>query len=450
MLKHFSGLLGLSIATTLLVSSISAEAQLRVRNASELRQAYGLTEFRAQPAAMGGLKIAVLDNSFEGFIQNSDSLPASAELIRGPLRTAPGGSTSASGHGLMMAQIVWAMSGSLPEGPKFYLIEASGITNLRAAIEKSIELDVDVVLYASTWETGGNYDGRGFINAEVTRAAKAGILWINAAGNDHNLSYTGQIKVDAATGALRLPGAGNVLSFSNKLTNNPVKLTLSWTDYKETEEVQTTKDLDWELSDWTGRTVKLKNLRQGEQSTCGDSASYARGSRENSLHPREQDEVTLQEGVYQLRVYDCSGNFVPSDRVRLVLQSPKGDSLKLHEANGSHEINPPADNANVITVGDLSPVSSIGPTFDGRVKPDFRMPVSRVEMSDGLTVPMGSSVASAIFAGITLQLKSNELRFSRETLLRIQKKLSQEQNRSTEFGPTWRTPSPYELPALFW
>ncbi len=451
MTKLTHALLGLTAAATLFVSTSSAHAELRVRNARELRSVYGLDAFTARPEALARLKVAVLDNSFEGFLQNQNSLPQSAEFIRGPLRTPPSaGSTSSAGHGLLMAQVLWALSGNHPEGPKLYLMEASGITNLRAAIDRAMELKVDIVLYASTWETGGNFDGQGFINAAVTRAAQSGILWINAAGNDHNMTYTGRISSDPATGALRLPGPGGMLSFSNQLTNNPVKLTLSWSDYKNSEDSQTLKDLDWELSDWTGARVPLKNLKQGSKSTCEDSPRYSRGAREASLHPREQDEVTLQEGVYQLRVYDCSGNFVPSDRVRVVIQSPKGDSVEFHEANGAYEINPPADNANVVTVGDLSPVSSVGPTLDGRAKPDFRLQETRVEMSDGVSIPMGSSVASAIFAGVVVQLKSQEPRLSKTTLDKFRAKLASEQRAEKSVGPVWRTPGTSEFPTLFW
>jgi len=450
MMKQARALMGLTAAITLAFSSTSAHAELRVRNARELRRSYGLTEMTSRPDNLKNLKIAVLDNSFDGYMQNRDSLPESAELIRGP-RPSPGpGSTSSAGHGLLMAQVVWALSGSNAMGPKFYLIEAGGITNLRAAIEQAIDLDVDMVLYASSWETGGNYDGQGFINAAVNRAANAGILWINAAGNDHNMTFTGRISSDPRTGALRLPGPSGMLSFTNKLSNNPVKLTLSWSDYKNTEESQTEKDLDWELSDWTGKRIAMKNLRQGSKSTCDESPSYARGNREDSLHPREQDEVTLQEGVFHLRVLDCSGNFVASDRLRVIIQTPKGDSVEFHEANGAYEINPPADNPNVISIGDLSPVSSIGPTVDGRTKPDFRLENTRVEMSDGMTIPMGSSVASAVFAGIIVQLKSENPRLNKASLDRYRTKLQREARADKTVGPIWRTPESSEVATLSW
>jgi len=402
---------------------------------------------------MKNLKIAILDNDFEGFAQNADSLPESTEYIPGPLPGARNAETP--GHGLLMAQVVWGLSKSdarNPQAPKFYLIQSNGITNLRAAISKAIDLKVDMVLYAATWETGGNFDGTGFINAEVNRATAAGIAWINAAGNDHGQVFSGKIKIDSSTGLVRTPGPNNTFTFSVKYTNTPVKMTLSWNDFKDSEEVQTQKDLDWELSDWKGNRVALKNFSQGTTSKCGESAAYARGERENSLHPREQDTLSLDEGLYHLKVIDCSGRFNSSDKMRLTLQTSRGDALTFHQAQNQMEVMPPADNPNVITIGDQSPISSMGPTLDGRLKPDFILPISSVEMSDGRQVPGGSSVASAIYAGIYAVLKGENSKLTVEMILGPfqNRLLNEEGGHDGKTGPQWRTPSPNEYRSLFW
>src|SRR6185437_5319662 len=86
-------------------------------------------------------------------------------------------------HGRVMAQIVWAVTGARPEGPKFYLVNANGPTMLRRAVRYAIEERVDVILFSGSFEGGGNGDGRGPINGIVADALGAGILWINAAGN---------------------------------------------------------------------------------------------------------------------------------------------------------------------------------------------------------------------------------------------------------------------------
>jgi hypothetical protein len=61
-----SAFLALSLASFAVFSSPPAEAQLRVRNAVELRKSYGLTSYPKRVDRLSRLKIAVLDNSFEG------------------------------------------------------------------------------------------------------------------------------------------------------------------------------------------------------------------------------------------------------------------------------------------------------------------------------------------------------------------------------------------------
>src|SRR6185369_16084217 len=84
---------------------------------------------------------------------------------------------------------------------------------------------------------------------------------------------------------------------------------------------------------------------------------------------------------YRVRVRARTANFGPRDRLRLLLtpgRPPVADaatkraepSAELLDATRGGEIYPPADNAGVLTVGEPSPASAVGPTADGRVKPD--------------------------------------------------------------------------------
>jgi hypothetical protein len=82
-----------------------------------------------------------------------------------------------------MAQIIWAVTGSNPKGPQFFLLNANGPTMLRRAVRFAIEQNVDIILFSASFEGGGNGDGRGSINRIVSEALSEGIIWINAAGN---------------------------------------------------------------------------------------------------------------------------------------------------------------------------------------------------------------------------------------------------------------------------
>ena len=155
-----------------------------------------------------------------------------------------------------MAQIVWAMTGAHPDGPKFYLLNANGPTMLRRAVRFAIEQQVDVILFSGSFEGGGDGDGRGPINRIVAEALAADILWINAAGNYGGRVYSGPIRI-LDDGLLRLGYGSDIaaLRFRNRVDENTVTITLTWNDYREQEDAGTEKDLDLIVEDWTGRQV---------------------------------------------------------------------------------------------------------------------------------------------------------------------------------------------------
>ncbi len=82
-----------------------------------------------------------------------------------------------------------------------------------------------------------------------------------------------------------------------------------------------------------------------------------------------------------------------------------------NEGNSSwHKINVPADADNILTVGAVdfnkksTAFSSLGPTQDGRVKPDVCGPGKNVYVVDGsgtMTTNSGTSFASPIICGMT-------------------------------------------------
>src|SRR5262245_26740394 len=80
------------------------------------------------------------------------------------------------------------------------------------------------------------------------------------------------------------------------------------------------------------------------------------------------------------------------------------------------ELYPPADHPLVLTVGDSPPASSVGPTADGRTKPDAVLEDSRAFFSDG-QVTSGSSNAAAYLTGVVAVMKAAEPRLRTRHLL---------------------------------
>lgn len=369
----------------------------------EIRQQLGLERYSTD-RDWSRLKIAVLDNGFAGFIADGDTLPVSAELIPGPQNDfAP------TSHGLGMAQIVWALTGKTPQGPKFYLINANGYTNFKAAIDVVIQKQVDVVLYSQVWPFGSNFNGQGLIDQEVSRATRTGVIWVNAAGNYGKMVFNQKVlKVS------------NFLRFTNRWDENTVHLTLSWNDFAG-EAYTTNKDLNLYVYDANGKQVGASELIQrGEAPSEG-------GNPQLSSYPREA--ITLRglaRGDYRVEIRRQSQNFVSSDHLRLILRSEKAEGVVFLDRTLGEEVMPPADHPEVLTVGDLSEISSVGPTLDGREKPEILLKQAVADFSNGSRFG-GSSVAAAFFAAVVATLKDyrpdltqQRLRDYAESLRRVQ------------------------------
>lgn len=400
----------------------------RLVNAEEMRRKLALLPDFAAAPRLKDVKVAVLDSGFAGIDGKRSYLPKATTVVehydREFVRRFGLGDpefvrpfTPGDAHGRAMAQIVWAMTGNAPDGPQFYLLNANGPTMFRRAVRYAVEQKVDVILFSGTFEGAGNYDGRGPINAAVDAATAAGILWVNAAGNCGGRVYNGPVDV-GPDGFLRFRDSAlpSALRFTNRFDENAVTVTLTWNDYRDTEDAGTDKDLDLIVEDATGRVVGQSQLKQVP-------AGRATGDGETK-NPRERlvlsDLPAVPAGQeYRIRVKANGNRFGPRDRVRILLSAAKAapftdpqtgktaSPVELLDASKGGEIYPPADHPGVLTVGDSSRFSSIGPTADGRVKPDVVLSSSVARFSNGEESD-GSSNAAAYFTGVVAVMRAQE------------------------------------------
>jgi len=432
-----------TFATVPALAQTARRSSSHLADAPEVRKRLGLAPDYENVAGVEGLKIAVLDFGFDGMGGNRPYLPSSAEVVEHydpefVRRNGLGDPAFRKGfepgnrHGRDMAQVVWAVTGGNPSGPKFYLLNANGPTMLRRAVRYAIAKRVDVILLSGSFEGGGNGDGRGPINKVVDEALAAGIIWVNAAGNYGRRVFNGPIRV-LPDGYLRLRDGSDVASlrFRNRVDENAVTVTLSWNDYRDEEDAGTDRDLDLYVEDWTGRRVGSGQKVQ----VAGDRTPGP----EETRNPRER--VVLvdlpaspavpsdPDYAYRIRVRAKAGRFTTGDRLRVLLTTgrdvyvaPGGnvpeEAVEFLDASGGGELFPPADHPGVVTVGDGGPASSIGPTADGRGKPDLIIEDSRAFFTDG-QVTAGSSNAAAYFAGVALVLKAVEPSLSGQDLLHL-------------------------------
>jgi hypothetical protein len=398
----------------------------RLANATEVRKQLGLVPEYENVPGVQSLKIAVLDHGFAGFDGGHNYLPEGTVLVehydpefirrfnlgdpeyRKPL-------DPSNPHGRLMAQIVWAVTGSQPGGPQFYLLNANGPTMLRRAVRYALEQQVDLILFSASFEGAGNGDGRGPINCVVDEALARDIIWINAAGNYGHRVYNGPVHIDP-DGYLRFRDGpdGTALRFRNRLDENTVTITLTWNDYRDQEDAGTAKDLDLTIEDPAGRRSGAGEKTQ----VAGDKDPGP----EESRNPRERvllaDLPADPDRNYRIRIRARTRNFGAEDRIRVLVTASREtyvhpgtgaleDALTFVDATGKGELYPPADNPRVLTVGDTSPGSAMGPTADYRVKPEVLFHDSRAFFTNG-EMTSGSSNAAAYFAGVAAVLKAAE------------------------------------------
>ncbi len=376
------------------------------KNLEALKSSMGFAKFYQVQNPGRRIKVAVLDKGFAGYEKEvGTSLPAETRYMAGPIATPKDANTE---HGLRMAQILTAfMTNDMQASqwaPELNLYNVFGYSNFKAAIDDIVARKVDLVLYSEVWQYGGNNDGKGFINKEVTRATDAGVVWVNAAGNFGLTTYNSSIQT-LADNWVKLPDQNNALSIRCEKNSKGVcflRAVLSWNDFKDDATLGTDKDLDLVLTDDVLNVIQIGGTKQ--------STDVNESRPGYSKYPREIIEAQLKPGQYFLRVKNRSGNFTARDSLRISIEP---DNITMTSRSANESILNPADNPTVITVeANDFPMSS---TSGSSGKPDVFAP-SALELQDGRT-PFGSSNAAAIVAAGIGILKSQQPKLRRTELL---------------------------------
>lgn len=442
------------ILISVALSAATVIAATELRQLDELRARYRMNVFDSVPGIgdrLKRLKVAIIDNGFgdpntladdlprelfknvlvfpEAFLKKHPELGAHDEQVL---------TDDKEKHGREMALIAWAMTGmDRGKAPQFHLVNGRTLFNLKRAVQYCIDEKVDIILYSQNWEYGGNFDGRGFINAVVSKAIDAGILWINAAGNyggrtfNASVKYLDGKKVASDDTWVDMKGKKE-LRLLSRLDSNPVRIVLSWNSYSETREAGTNRDLDLFLYDEGGSLVASSEYRQ----ILGGTGVVPKEEVKEDFVPREIITTTLarnKSGHYTLRVKARSGRFDATDKFRIAIVPTKApyydtnerrmvESVELVDKTEGEEIMVPADHPDTIAVGDLTDISGKGPTMDAgrRTKPDLHLAQSTVEFTTGDSTG-GTSNAAAMFAGIVAMLKATRNDITKAEILKFVK-----------------------------
>jgi subtilisin family serine protease len=318
-----------------------------------------------------GVKIAVVDLGFEGYrrAQENGDLPPS--VIRADF--CPPDGFSATSHGTAVAEIVAEMA---PEAT-LYLVCVQSIAGLGQAVEYARAQGVSIISHSVSWANTSRGDGSGPPESPegiVAAARRAGILWVNAAGNRAEQHWSGTLSDANANGWHDFaPGdEGNTISVR---PGSYVCAALKWDDWPASAE-----DYDLYLM----------------RSPGGDVVASSTNPQLGSEPPTELACRINTSAVAETYAVAIRANHVSGRPVRLELFVYPGSNLEHRVAEGS--VTEPATSPSALAVGavcwrgtTLEPYSSRGPTIDGRVKPDLVAPDSVSSFSFGPFVGCGSS-----------------------------------------------------------
>ncbi|MGC9530335.1 MAG: PKD domain-containing protein [Candidatus Bipolaricaulaceae bacterium] len=346
----------------------------------------GASAFHSQGIRGSGVKVAVIDLGFRGLStsQSRGDLPYSAVT-----RDFTGSGLEAGiSHGTAVAEIVYDVA---PQA-QLYLIKIGNEVDLDNAVSYCISEGVDIINHSLGWYNTNFYDGTGTICDIARRATSAGILWVQAAGNDALRHWEGTFADGNGDSWLDTQP-----SFSAQ-SGDPITLYLTWDGWPQTGD-----DYDLFLYGPGGSLVASSTKTQA-------------GTEE----PTERISTTAsQTGTYSIRIQRADGGVRKLELFSIYHElSPRVTSSSIPApGNASEALSVGAVAWDDYTTGPAEDFSSRGPTGDGRAKPDL---VGPDNVTTGVTPyysPFpGTSAAAPHVTGIAALLLSEDPSLSASAL----------------------------------
>lgn len=323
-----------------------------------------------------GQTVAVVDEGFGGLDAAiaAGELPArdaievrSFDTVNGlDGRDELGGLTQ---HGTRMAEIVHDVA---PDA-RLVLVNYNSLAEFVQAADWVAARGIPVVSHSNSL-LDGPFDGTGPAARAVDRAAAAGVLWVNSAGNFGQRHWGGTVGPEGTTVPFTVGAAGGWLD-----------LHLSWRDPGASAALT----VESQAADGTW----VERFR----GTSSGPVSVAAGP------------VAVEAGLWRAVVRQTAGNPAPLDLFSLSLPFDAAAQVP------AGSIATPADAAGAVAVAAVpwtgettAPYSSRGPTDDGRVKPDVSAP-TYVTANPAFPGTAGTSAAAAHAAGAVVLLRQQRL-----------------------------------------
>lgn len=330
-----------------------------------------------------GINIAIIDGGFEG-----------AESLGGDLDEWTYTDFSGEGiyegtdHGTACAEIVY----DIAPGASFYFFKVGDLLDLENAKDRCIRNGVSIVNHSMAWLGTGFGDGRGRACDIANDAAENGILWVNSAGNYANSQHSGLFRDADEDGWHDFTSSGvELLYLKDVEVGDTIEIWLTWNDWP-----RSFADYDLRL---------FYDPPSGELERVAESSDLQAGTEPVESITYEVP-VSGQYGIAVLKAPNAR-----SEIIKLWSEHELTEASSLVGTIGS-----PADASGALAVGAIfhrnwsrgaiEPYSSLGPTSDGRIKPDLVAPTGVSTRSEGSEGFFGTSAAAPHVAGAAALLLS--------------------------------------------
>jgi subtilisin family serine protease len=333
-----------------------------------------------------GVKVAIIDLGFQGYTTKlGTELPATVTTKSFGTADITGGGQV---HGTACAEVVHDMA---PDA-QLYLINFNSEVDLANAVTYCIQQGVKIISHSVGWWNLSFYDGTGALATIVNTATTNGILWVNAAANAQQCHWDGIFTDPDVNTWHNFSGGDETITVNGSSTSNAIDIGLTWNEWPA---ASTDFDLYlyWDSSGVLKQVASSTNLQNGSQI------------------PDEGVYYTIpagKTGTYHLKIKRKGGTATPM----MALFSYPYSFTKYNVT--ARSMMDPGPVANSFTVGAtywgtdlLESFSSLGPTEDGRMKPDIAAPDGNTNSVYGNFY--GTSSATPHTAGAAALLLSQDM-----------------------------------------